>query len=140
MPPVLKQFDEEVQRYKSMEKAMKSLPVSKCIGWTRIDAKPLKKSLEILVSKWSYLYIKYLQDKVVNEMEDLYSFLKSASKVLDLKVGDEKPAGRRRKWRTMRRKSCQKASTRPSSASERKPRSDSHTLELSCSCHMAHSM
>lgn len=93
VPPNLKQFEEEIQRYKSMEKAMKSLPVSKCIGWTRIDAKPLKKSLEVLVSKWSYLYIKYLQDKVVNEMDDLYSFMGSANEVLDLQVGDEKPVG-----------------------------------------------
>jgi hypothetical protein len=75
-----------------MEKAMKSLPISKCVGWTKIDAKPLKKSLEILVSKWSYMYIKYLQDKVVNEMDDLYSFMGTANKVLDLKVGDETTA------------------------------------------------
>ena len=65
VPPTLKQFEEEIQRYKGMEKAMKALPVTKCVGWTKIDAKPLKKALEILVSKWSYLYIKYLQARTL---------------------------------------------------------------------------
>jgi hypothetical protein len=44
-----------------MEKSMRALKTSKDIGWVRVDAQPLKKSLESLVSKWSYLYIKYLQ-------------------------------------------------------------------------------
>lgn len=61
MPPNLKQFDEEIQRYKAMEKAMKGLRTTRDIGWTRVDAKPLKKSLESLVAKWSYLYVTYLQ-------------------------------------------------------------------------------
>ena len=61
VPPNLKQFDEEIQRYKAMEKAMKGLRTTRNIGWTRVDAKPLKKSLESLVAKWSYLYVKYLQ-------------------------------------------------------------------------------
>jgi hypothetical protein len=89
LPPTLKQFDEEIQRYKNMEKAMKLLPAYKNEGWIRIDAKPLKKSLEGLVSKWSYLYIKYLQDKVVNEMESLYAFMDNANSVLNLQVGKE---------------------------------------------------
>jgi hypothetical protein len=44
---------------------MKALPVTKSVGWTRVDAKPLKKALEVLVSKWSYLYIKYLQARAI---------------------------------------------------------------------------
>lgn len=64
MPPTLKQFDEEIQRYKAMEKAMKGLRTTRDIGWTRVDAKPLKKSLESLVAKWSYLYVKFLQVRV----------------------------------------------------------------------------
>jgi hypothetical protein len=89
IPPTLKQFDEEIQKYKTMEKAMKLLPASKNEGWIKIDAKPLKKALEGLVSKWSYLYIKYLQDKVVNEMDSLYSFMDNANSVLNLQVGKE---------------------------------------------------
>jgi hypothetical protein len=72
-----------------MEKSMKVLPATKDIGWVRVDAKPLKKSLEGLVSKWSYLYIKYLQDKVINEMEELYEFMGRANQTLDLNVGAE---------------------------------------------------
>jgi hypothetical protein len=44
-----------------MEKSMRALKTTKDIGWIRVDSQPLKKSLESLVSKWSYLYIKYLQ-------------------------------------------------------------------------------
>ena len=40
---------------------MRALPATKAVGWAKIDAKPLKKALEMLVSKWSFLYIKYLQ-------------------------------------------------------------------------------
>lgn len=61
IPPSLKDFDEEIQRYKAMEKSMRVLKTRQDIGWVRVDAQPLKKSLESLVSKWSYLYIKYLQ-------------------------------------------------------------------------------
>jgi hypothetical protein len=88
-PPSLKEFEDEIQRYKSMEKAMKSLPASKCIGWIKVDAKPLKKSLQSLVSKWSYIFIRYLQDKVINEMDELYQFMTRANQTLDLKVGCE---------------------------------------------------
>jgi hypothetical protein len=70
-----------------MEKAMKNLPASKCIGWIKVDAKPLKKSLQSLVSRWSYAFIKYLQDKVTNEMDELDQFMAQANIVLDLKVG-----------------------------------------------------
>lgn len=69
-----------------MEKEMKGLAASADIGWVRVDAKPLKKSLETMVSKWSWTYIKYLQDKVVNEMDDLYKFVNNANHVLDLCV------------------------------------------------------
>ena len=34
-----------------------------------------------------------LQDKVVNEMEELYQFTHTANQVLDLRVGDEREAG-----------------------------------------------
>jgi hypothetical protein len=34
-----------------------------------------------------------LQDKVVNEMEELYQFTRTANQVLDLRVGDEREAG-----------------------------------------------
>lgn len=65
---------------------MKGLAASADIGWVRVDAKPLKKALETMVSKWSWTWIKYLQDKVVNEMDDLYAFMGNANHVLDLSV------------------------------------------------------
>ena len=89
MAPTLKQFEEEIQRYKAMEKAMRALPVCKSVGWARVDAKPLKKALEGLVAKWSYLFIRYLQDKVTTEMDSLYAFMGAADGVLGLAVGRE---------------------------------------------------
>jgi hypothetical protein len=35
---------------------------------------------------WSWTFVKHLQDKVINEMEELYTFMASANVVLDLKV------------------------------------------------------
>lgn len=86
-PPSLKQFDDEIQRYKAMEKAMKALPATKCIGWIKVDAKPLKKALQGLVAKWTYTFIRFLQEKVANEVRDLEEFTTRANNVLDLKVG-----------------------------------------------------
>lgn len=56
---------------------MRALKTSKDIGWVRVDAQPLKKSLESLVSKWSYLYIKYLQvgSLIVNGCDSLVAVL-----------------------------------------------------------------
>lgn len=68
---------------------MRALPVCKSVGWARVDAKPLKKSLEGLVAKWSYLFIRYLQDKVTTEMDSLYAFMGGANEVLGLAVGRE---------------------------------------------------
>lgn len=45
------------------------------------------------VSEASERFGMCLQDKVVNEMEELYQFTHTANQVLDLRVGDEREAG-----------------------------------------------
>ena len=43
---------------------LQGLPTSASIGYIKIDAKPIKQALSTWVTKWIYLYTRYLQDKV----------------------------------------------------------------------------
>ena len=53
------------------------------IGWIKIDAKPIKQALSTWVTKWVFLYTQYLQQKVINSMDELYEFMKKGEKVLE---------------------------------------------------------
>lgn len=43
-------------------------------GWLRVDAKPLKQSLNVTIKKWSYSLTKYLSDNTVETLTDLNGF------------------------------------------------------------------
>lgn len=57
-----------------------------CGGHKQVDAKPLKQALATWASKWVYLFTHYLQEKVVNSVEELYVFMNNTNEVLDKKV------------------------------------------------------
>jgi len=43
---------------------IQTLPGNAVIGFTKVNAKPLKQALATWASKWVYLFTHYLQDKV----------------------------------------------------------------------------
>lgn len=90
--PSLEKFDEEVARYKAVQAEIKELPASKVIGWLKIDAKPLKQALATWVTKWIYLYTQHLSNRVVNSIQELYTFMGAADMTLDMQVKKEEPA------------------------------------------------
>lgn len=63
-----------------------ALPANAIVGFMKVSAKPLKASLATWASKWVYLFTHYLQNKVVNSISELYSFMDSADATLALKV------------------------------------------------------
>ncbi|CAD7696266.1 unnamed protein product [Ostreobium quekettii] len=90
--PPLAKFEEQIAKYKGIEKEIQALPTNSNLGWIKVDAKPLKQALSTWASKWVYLYTHYLQDKVVNSMGDLYQFMNTTNSTLDIKVGKEEQA------------------------------------------------
>eukprot|EP00891_Asterochloris_glomerata_P002883 jgi/Astpho2/2883/Aster-01037 len=87
--PALDRFEAEIAKYKAVQDEIQGLPTSASIGYIKIDAKPIKQALSTWVTKWIYLYTRYLQDKVNNNMDELFRFIQNSTNTLDLKVGNE---------------------------------------------------
>lgn len=87
--PELSKFQEQIAKYKAVIAEVEHLPSARNMGWLRISAKPLKSSLGNWAHKWVYLYTKYLQEKVVADITDLYDFIDRTSVILDQKIPGE---------------------------------------------------
>lgn len=64
MGPRLEDFAAEIGKYKSIQDEVQALPSSAALGWVKVDAKPLKQAVLTWTSKWTYLYMRHLQDEV----------------------------------------------------------------------------
>ncbi|KAL6747291.1 flagellar outer dynein arm heavy chain beta [Haematococcus lacustris] len=84
--PVLAKFEDQIAKYRAVSTEIANLPSTQTVGWVKINAKPLRTALTTWASKWVYLYTHYLQEKVVNSISDLYSFMDGANSTLELKV------------------------------------------------------
>ena len=79
--PTLEQFDAEIQKYKTIQEEVSTLPSNHSIMWLKVDAKPLKSNISNFVSKWTYKYTEFLQNDVTTKVDDLLTFVKSACPV-----------------------------------------------------------
>eukprot|EP00798_Chlamydomonas_sp_ICE-L_P004667 gene4667-14864_t len=84
--PPLAKFEAQIAKYKQVSAEIANLPGNQTIGWVKINAKPLRTALTTWASKWVYLFTHYLQDKVINSITGLYSFMEGSNGVLELKV------------------------------------------------------
>eukprot|EP00879_Flechtneria_rotunda_P005416 GHRR01005708.1.p1 GENE.GHRR01005708.1~~GHRR01005708.1.p1 ORF type:complete len:1495 (+),score=578.36 GHRR01005708.1:300-4784(+) len=95
--PPLAKFEQQIQKYKAVGQQVASLPGNAVVSFIKISAKPLRTGLTTWASKWVYLFTHYLQDKVVNSISELYSFMDSADATLARKVlgegGEEQHEG-----------------------------------------------
>ncbi|MEW5311809.1 MAG: hypothetical protein WDW38_003494 [Sanguina aurantia] len=87
--PELAKFEGQIIKYKGVATEINSLPGTMTLGWIKINAKPLRQALSTWASKWVYLFTHFLQDKVVNSIAELYSFMEGSGSTLDLKVMGE---------------------------------------------------
>ena len=55
-------------------------------GWFRVDVKPLKQALNVVVKKWTYSLSKHLSDDVMGALEELHNFVLSSKKGLQTKI------------------------------------------------------
>ncbi|KAJ3180788.1 hypothetical protein HDU85_003867 [Gaertneriomyces sp. JEL0708] len=87
----LEKFESEIRKFEMLHKQVMAIdPEVIFQGWFRIDAKPLKQALNVVVKKWSYTLTKHLQDDAIATLNELNIFVKNNKKGLesDIKEGD----------------------------------------------------
>ena len=83
-------FKQEIEKYGQLYDDINTIvPYHTFNVWLRIDVKGFKQNLLNQVSKWSYLFKKYLEDKVVYSLAKLESFIEESQKTLKLEATNE---------------------------------------------------
>ncbi|KAI8812367.1 dynein heavy chain and region D6 of dynein motor-domain-containing protein [Cladochytrium replicatum] len=83
----LEKFENEIRKFEGIHKTVMNIETDVVFqGWYRVDAKPLKQALNIVVKKWSYTLTKYLSDESVSTLEELNKFIKTSKKGLQGKI------------------------------------------------------
>ena len=90
--PPLSAFEAQITKYQAVQEAIASLEQSQTFAWIKVDARPIKRALATWASKWVYLYTNYLSQRVINSMEELYSFMDTSNGMLDNQLSSEKAA------------------------------------------------
>jgi dynein heavy chain len=72
----LEKFEVEIRKFENIHKTIMALdPEVIFRGWLKVDAKPLKQSLNIIVKKWSYTLTKYLSDETTKTLNEMNEFI-----------------------------------------------------------------
>ncbi|KAJ1551294.1 hypothetical protein HK096_001712 [Nowakowskiella sp. JEL0078] len=83
----LEKFETEIRKFESIHKTVMNMEIEVLFqAWFRVDAKPLKQSLNVVVKKWSYTLTKYLSDDAVATLDELNKFVKHNKKGLQNKI------------------------------------------------------
>ena len=86
-PIQLEKFELEIRKFESIHKTVMALePEVIFEGWFRVDVKPLKQALNVVVKKWSYTLTKHLSDDTVSSLNELNRFVKANKKGLQGKI------------------------------------------------------
>jgi len=87
----LEKFEVEIRKFENIHKTIMALdPEVIFRGWLKVDAKPLKQSLNIIVKKWSYTLTKYLSDETTRTLNEMNEFITNTKGGLqkEVKEGD----------------------------------------------------
>ncbi|KAJ3158178.1 hypothetical protein HDU86_003133 [Geranomyces michiganensis] len=87
----LEKFENEIRRFEAYHKQIMAIePEVIFQGWFRVDPKPLKQALNVVVKKWSYTLTKHLQDDAIASLNELNEFVRHNRKGLqqEIKEGD----------------------------------------------------
>ncbi|KAJ3128700.1 hypothetical protein HK098_003691 [Nowakowskiella sp. JEL0407] len=83
----LEKFETEIRKFEGIHKSVMNIDTEVIFqGWFRIDVKPLKQALNVVVKKWSYTLTKYLSDDAVATLDELNKFIKNNKKGLQNKI------------------------------------------------------
>ncbi|KAG8573239.1 hypothetical protein GDO81_012334 [Engystomops pustulosus] len=76
-PPTIEQFKEQIDIYENLYTQMFSSEDTKVFeSWFRLDLKPFKMSLLLIIRKWSWMLKEHLLRFVVDSLSDLEEFIK----------------------------------------------------------------
>ncbi|KAJ3391292.1 hypothetical protein HDU84_006208 [Entophlyctis sp. JEL0112] len=82
-PIQLEKFETEIRKFEAIHKTVMAIDPEVLVqSWFRIDAKPLKQSLNVVVKKWSYTLTKHLSDQAVATLNNLNAFVVATKKGL----------------------------------------------------------
>ncbi|RKO98183.1 hypothetical protein CXG81DRAFT_17063 [Caulochytrium protostelioides] len=83
----LDRFEQQIRKFESIHKTIMAMDPDVLInGWFRIDAKPLKQSLNVVVKKWSFSLTKHLSDATAENLLELHQFVKANKSGLQVKI------------------------------------------------------
>ncbi|KAJ3051836.1 hypothetical protein HK097_007152 [Rhizophlyctis rosea] len=83
----LDKFESEIRKFEAIHKTIMAIePEVVFRNWFRVDARPLKQALNVVVKKWSYTLTKHLSDDAVASLNELASFVRSNKKGLAGKI------------------------------------------------------
>ncbi|KAJ3220317.1 hypothetical protein HK099_004389 [Clydaea vesicula] len=86
-PIQLEKFEGEIKKFEGIHKTVMAIdPEVIFQSWFKVDARPLKQSLNVVVKKWSYTLTKHLSDDVMASLNDLNKFVKTSKKGLQYKI------------------------------------------------------
>jgi dynein heavy chain len=88
LPPSLKDFDEEILKYKTIQSEVGQLPNNRELLWLKVDSKPIKHEITNWVGRWSFRYTQHLLDDVTDKVEELMAFIADSTSTMEQEVPD----------------------------------------------------
>eukprot|EP00756_Hemistasia_phaeocysticola_P037795 Hpha_TRINITY_DN16720_c2_g5::TRINITY_DN16720_c2_g5_i1::g.79650::m.79650/K10408/DNAH; dynein heavy chain, axonemal len=74
----LERFEQEITKYERLLLQVAELPPSATVGWLRVDAKPIRASLQTCCRQWIDMYTGYIVSKIESELRELNAFVEAA--------------------------------------------------------------
>ncbi|XP_063306953.1 dynein axonemal heavy chain 11 [Pelobates fuscus] len=92
-PPTIEQFKEQIDIYENLYIQISSSEDNKVFeNWFRVDMRPFKMSLLVIIKKWSWMLKEHLLRFVIDSLTDLEQFIRLTDSALqiDIPEGDYK--------------------------------------------------
>ncbi|KAI8831563.1 hypothetical protein BC829DRAFT_494479 [Chytridium lagenaria] len=86
--PTIGDFEQEINRYESIEKEISEIPITTQIGLLLISSEPLKLALISETKEWKQQYGLNLNRKVKKDMEELIEYMDNKTVRLSRKISD----------------------------------------------------
>ncbi|OAJ37788.1 hypothetical protein BDEG_21780 [Batrachochytrium dendrobatidis JEL423] len=88
-PIQLENFEAEIRKFEAIHKAVMGIEPEVIFQyWFRVDVRPLKQALNVVVKKWSYTLTKHLSDDTVSTLNELNRFIRLNKKGLQDKIDE----------------------------------------------------
>lgn len=86
----LDKFEEKIVFYKNLLNEINEKPSPKEIGWLKVNAKPIKASLDLWIGRWIHTFTSYLYNDVTRKLNQLEMLTKDVNDgvAVEVKPGD----------------------------------------------------